>query len=226
MDAESRILVAKALKSKSVHKQDVYANTVRWFEVVKEVLDEIQNELCDDMDGCDSRVVVQYVEKGKHEADFQIAGDMMVFHMHTNVFLFDSSNPIWSSSYMSDKHNGFCGIINIYNFLTDSFRYNRENDSGYMIARIFINAEDHYIVQGKNDFAMKYSDFANSVLSKEALKGIIYDALRYCLDFDLYVPPYELVKEVRVFEIKELSDHLKLRTGKRLGFQFSAESND
>ena len=33
----------------------------------------------------------------------------------------------------------FCGIINIYNFLSDSFKYNRESDLGYLVGRIFIN---------------------------------------------------------------------------------------
>ena len=47
----------------------------------------------------------------------------------------------------------------------------------------------------------------------------------YTLDFDLFIPPYDKVKEVSVFEIQQLSDKLKLKTAKRLGFQFKADSD-
>jgi hypothetical protein len=226
MDKESRILVARALKSKSVHKQDVFYNTTKWFGILKKVLSEIQDELCNDMEGCDSRVRVQFFDKGIHEADFQIAGDMLLFHMHTNVFLFDNNHPIWKLSYLEDKKNGFCGIINVYNFLTDSFQYNRENDSGYLIARIFINADNHFMVQGQNEFTVKYSDFGNAILTNEILKDVVYDALAYTINFDLYVPPLQIIREVSVFQMNELSENLKLKTGKRLGFQFTATTDD
>ena len=40
------------------------------------------------------------------------------------------------------------------------------------------------------------------------------------MDFDLLVPNYDIVKEVSVDQVKQISDSLKLRTGKRLGFVF------
>lgn len=226
MDKELRKYVAQALKTKSVLKQDVFANTTRWFGILKDVLSEVHHELCDDMDGCDTRVVVKYTDKGPHEADFQIAGDTLIFHMHTNVFTFDSRNPIWKSSYLEDPRNGHCGIINVYNFLTDSFRYHRDNDAGYLIARIFINHEDHFIVQGRRQFAVRYNNFGTSILTKDLLKDVVYDAFSFTMNFDMYIPPYDAVKEVSVFEIRELSDHLRIKTGKRLGFQFSANKED
>ena len=40
-------------------------------------------------------------------------------------------------------------MINIYNFLSDSFVYDRERDLGYLVARVFLNKEGHFFVQGK-----------------------------------------------------------------------------
>jgi len=34
-------------------------------------------------------------------------------------------------------------MISIYNFLSDSFKFNRVNDIGYLIARVFTNKENH-----------------------------------------------------------------------------------
>jgi hypothetical protein len=225
-EKQFRQQVARALKTKSVHKQDVFYNTTEWFGILKEVLAEVQDELCNDMEGCDARVVVKFTDKGNHEADFQIAGDLLIFHMHTNVFRFDDANPIWQMSYMENRMNGFCGIINVYNFLTDSLKYHRENDAGYLIARIFINANNHFMVQGKNELSLRFGDFGRQVLTREILKDVVYAAFAFTLEFDLFVPPIQAVREVSVFEIQQLSDHLKLRTGKRMGFQFSADKGE
>ena len=74
--------------------------------------------------------------------------------MHTNTFSFDKSHQIWNSSYVKeDEYKAYCGVINVYNFLSDSFKYNRANDLGYMIGRLFINKEKHFftrrVIRGK-----------------------------------------------------------------------------
>ena len=146
--------------------------------------------------------------------------------MHTNVFKFDSQNSLWNTSYFKENGNrGYCGLINIYNFLNDSIKYNRVNDSGYMIGRVFVNAENHFMVEGKRQMGFLYNDIINSVIDKDKMKAIIQSAVLYTLDFDLFIPPYDKVKEVSVFEIQQLRDKLKLKTAKRLGFQFTADSD-
>ena len=99
------------------------------------------------------------------------------------------------------------------------------NDSGYMIGRVFVNAENHFMVEGKRQMGFLYNDIINSVIDKDKMKAIIQSAVLYTLDFDLFIPPYDKVKEVSVFEIQQLSDKLKLKTAKRLGFQFTADSD-
>ena len=101
-------------------------------------------------------------------------------------------------AYLSENENrGYCGIINIYNFLNDSFKYNRSNDLGYLVGRIFVNFENHFMVEGKRQLGFLYNDFINNVLDKDQLKSIIQSSIIYCLDFDLLVPNYDLIKEVQ-----------------------------
>ena len=57
------------------------------------------------------------------------------------------------------------------------------------------------------------------------MKSIIQSAIIYCLDFDLLAPKYDMVKEVTVKQINQLSDDLKLKTGKRMGFIFQSNSD-
>lgn len=219
-------LIFQTVKDKSVLKQDVFNNIILNFKILKQVLKEIGDDLSARIESVDERVIVEYKNTGEFEAQLRVAGDVLIFHMHTNVFKFDSQNSLWNTSYFKENGNrGYCGLINIYNFLNDSIKYNRENDSGYMIGRLFVNAENHFMVEGKRQMGFLYNDIINSVIDKDKMKAIIQSAVLYTLDFDLFIPPYDKVKEVSVFEIQQLSDKLKLKTAKRLGFQFTADSD-
>ena len=221
----ARELIFNELKEKAILKQDVYNNLKLNFKVMKTVLKEMADNLQDRMKSQDERVKIEYRERGEHEAHLQFAGDILIFQMHSNVFQFDPGNSLWKTSYLSDNANrGFCGIINIYNFLADSFKYNRVNDSGYMIGRMFINAENHFMVQGKRQLGFIYNDFINMTMSKENMEKVIESAVLYAIDFDLFTPPYERVQEISIAEIN--STALTTRTGKRLGFTFQADSDE
>lgn len=220
-------LIVTTLKEKAVLKQDVFAISKEIFGVLTEVLEEVITEIKTDFGDTDDRVVLEFKVKSPYEGELIIAGDTLVFQMHTNVFQFDSSNSLWKTSYLSDDEaRSFCGIISVYNFLSDSFRFNRLNDLGYLIARIFINHEKHFFVQGKRQLGFLYNDFVNSVIDREKLKSIVHSSILYTLDFDLYTPPYDHVKEVTVSEMAEMTQNVKMKTGKRLGFRFQADSDE
>ena len=47
----------------------------------------------------------------------------------------------------------------------------------------------------------------------------------FAVDFDLVTPPYNKVSVVSVNEMQTISSNSKLKTGKRLGFKFQADSD-
>jgi hypothetical protein len=110
--------------------------------------------------------------------------------------------------------------------LNDSFKYNRVNDLGYLIGRIFVNHENHFMVEGKRQLGFLYNDFAKSSVNKDQLKSIVQSAILYALDFDLLIPNYDIVKETSVSQVQQISDTLKLKTGKRLGFTFQSNNDE
>ena len=220
-------LLFNLIKDKSVLKQDVFSNIILNFKVLKNILKEIGDELNERMTNIDERVIIEYKDSGEFEAQLRVAGDLLIFQMHSNVFKFNLENSLWKSSYLSENPNrGFCGLINVYNFLNDSFKYNRSNDLGYLIGRLFINHENHFMVQGKRQLGFLYNDFINAVIDKEKLKSIVQSAILYSLDFDLLVPSYDLVNQVSVNQVKQVGDDLKLRTAKRLGFVFQNNNDE
>ena len=194
-------LLFNLIKDKSVLKQDVFSNIILNFKVLKGVLKEIGDDLNNKLSDIDERIIIEYKDSGEFEAQLRVSGDLLVFQMHSNVFKFDPENSLWKTSYISENTNrGYCGLINIYNFLNDSFKYNRSNDLGYLIGRLFINHENHFMVQGKRQLGFLYNDFINATIDKDKLKSIVQSAILYSLDFDLLVPNYDLVNKVSVNE--------------------------
>ncbi|HEU4719305.1 MAG TPA: hypothetical protein VFU15_15785 [Bacteroidia bacterium] len=223
---KSQELIRDLLKEKSSLKQDVFERTKQAFTQLGKVLGEIADELRPVAAKIDKRLVVEFREKNEFEMEFRVAGDVLLFHMHTNVFEFESSHMIWKTSYVRDNpSNSYCGVIHIYNFLADSFKYNRTNDLGYLIGRLFLNRENHYFVEGKRQLGFLYNDFTEAVLTKDDLRKIVESAIVYCLDFDLFTPPFEEVKVVTLAQVIEESSLSAMKTGKRLGFRFQADTD-
>jgi hypothetical protein len=50
--------------------------------------------------------------------------------------------------------------------------------------------------------------------------------MQYTINFDLLVTPYEAVKEISVRDMVEINNQrIPIRTAKRLGFRFQADTN-
>ncbi len=223
-DAGLREGILRMINEKTTLKQLVYDNTFNVFTELKEVLHEMSAELNEATEELDRRIKIEYRDRGKFEAQLQVAGDTLIFSMHTNVFEFNREHIIWQNSYVEkDKDNSYCGIINIYNFLSDSFKYNRNADEGYLIGRIFINREYQYFVEGKRQVSLRHNNFGSARLDKQALVGIAEAAVNYSLDFDLLVPPYDAVKIVSVDQMNTKIENSKMQTGKRLGYRFNSD---
>jgi hypothetical protein len=212
------------LKDKSVLKQKVYDNIFDSFCTVKEILKSLSKEVNISLGGIDSRIKLEYTDRSNFDAQLKVAGDILFFSMHSNIFQFDREHPAWKTAYIQkNKYNAYSGIINIYNFLADSFKYSRLDDLGYLIARIFINHEKQYFVEGKRQMGMLFTNYGNEEISRQSLQIIISTAIQYALEFDLLVPPYDTVKIATVGQAEAKIQHSRVITGKRLGFQFNSD---
>ncbi|MGD0342247.1 MAG: hypothetical protein ABSA76_11155 [Bacteroidales bacterium] len=223
LDDKKQSIIA-TLKEKSVLKQKVYDNTLESFCVVKDILKNLAREVNVNLVGVDTRIRLEYTDRSNFDAQIKVAGDILLFSMHSNIFQFDRDHPAWKTPYIQkNKYNAYSGIINIYNFLADSFKYSRQDDLGYLIARIFINHENQYLVEGKRQMGMLFTNYGNEAISRQALQVIIETAIQYSLEFDLLVPPYDTVKIATVGQAEAKIQHSRVITGKRLGFQFNSD---
>ena len=221
---EKKTLIINTLKEKSLLKQKVFDNTLEWFSVVKDILKELSKDVNSNLGNVDPRIKMEYTDRSNFDAQLKVAGDMLLFSMHSNIFQFDREHPAWKTPYIQkNKNNSYSGMINIYNFLYDTFKYSRLDDLGYLIARIFINHENQYLVEGKRQMGMLFSNYGNEAITRSSLRNIISTAIQYSLEFDLLIPPYDTVKIATVGQAEAKIQHSRVITGKRLGFQFNSD---
>lgn len=168
----------------------------------------------------------QFTDRGDFEFEIRFAEDILIFSLHSDVFEFSRDHQIMKTPYIKeDPERSYCGIIHIYNFLADSFDYQRDNDLGYLIGRIFINKEKHFLIEGKREIGMIHNNFTNSLINIDNIQNIIESAIEYTCNFDLLTPSYDEVKVVSVGEIRNSFNKKSMVTAKRLGFRFQADTD-
>jgi hypothetical protein len=214
----------QTLIQKATLKQEVYHKTLEVFGLFRQVTTDFVVRNRRRVAKAQYQIRFEFKERGDFQFELRFGSDILIFMMHTNIFELPRDHEIMKCTYIhEDKSRTYCGNIMIFNFLADSFEYNRSNDLGYCIARIFINRDLHYFIEGKREIGLLYNNFPTSILSKKEIASIVDSAILYTLNFDLLTPPFDQMKEVTVQEMKTQLDTMSIRTGKRIGYRFQAD---
>jgi hypothetical protein len=225
MESNLREQIIKIMKEKSSVKQDIFQETLNAFRTLKDVARAEAENLKREAFNIDKRVTIEFRDRSDFMFELKVAGDLLVFQMHTNIFEFDNAHYIKKTPYVTKNDMlSFCGMISVYNFLADSFKYYRINDVGYLMARVFVNKEASYFVESKNrKITMMHSDFGSQKFLTDKALHLLETIILAALEFDLYTPPYDTQREITVSEVNDSSSKISIQTGKRLGFKFQFE---
>lgn len=214
------------LVSKGELKNDIFSATFETMQIFKDVAENFERYYKNNFLQEHEKVQVIFRNNNQYEFQLRFGGDVLVFMMHTDIFEFPRAHEVMRSQYIKeDKNRSYCGIIQIFNFLSDSFKYNRYNDIGYMIGRIMINKEKHYYIEGKKELAQVLNNFSQNELNLESITEILHSAIKYAINFDLLLPDYETFKEISARDIIQMEDSIiNFTTAKRLGFRFEPDA--
>ena len=91
------------------------------------------------------------------------------------------------------------------------------------MARMFVNKDKQFFIEGKRQKRQKVSGFGKYVLNKEELVAFVESAMLYSLSFDLLVPPYDLVKVASIEQINAKIESSRMQTGKRMGYKYNSD---
>ena len=219
--------IINILNEKASTKQDVYRKTQEIFIDLQKILKQKANRIFKEIKEKDKNIEVSFSSKGKFEAQIKFSGETLLFHMHSNIFTLPNNHSLYKTKYIKeDSLRIFFGVIHVYNFLSDSLKYNRVNDSGFLISRIFINKDLQFFVEGDQEIGYLFNDFLKQKINNEYLNKIIDVLMIHALDDDLVAPEFNRVREIYVHQILDMNSNQKIKTSKRLGYKFSFETNN
>lgn len=208
------------LESKSSAKQLTYKNLLSSFDHLARESKRIINELKKRAKPEDEDVTVDFKIINEHEFQVKLAGDLLVFVLHTNVVTFAEEHPLMKSNYIREKEiNRYFGQIMIYNFMSDSIKYNRMNDPGYLLARILINHENRFMVEGEGPLGFLYNTISPLPIAGSDLNNMVKQALKIAIENDLMAPPFPDVRFITVYQKNEKTQ--ELGAGQKIGFKMS-----
>lgn len=210
------------LESKSTAKQATYRHIVEAFSILSHEAKSVIDELAKRAHPEDKDVTVEFNVVNEHEFDVKLAGDMLIFVMHTNIVTFEETHPIMKEEYIQQNEvNRYFGQIMIYNFMADSLKFNRTNDPGYLLARIMINHENRFFIEGEKQLA-EFNAISEGPITEERLRDIVKLVLRMAIENDLIAPPYTQVKSITLLQKREHTP--ELGGAKKIGFRMSYEN--
>lgn len=209
------------LESKSSAKQVAYKHICKAFLILEEEAKSIVEELKRRANPADKDVTVEFNQVNKQEFDVKLAGDMLIFVLGTNIVTLEESHPILKDEYIQQNEvNRYFGQIMVYNFMAESLKYNRTNDPGYLLARLMINHENRFFIEGERELR-DYNEISPNPITEDDLKMFVKIVLKMAIENDLVAPAFT---EVKAITLNQKRDHtLELGGAQKIGFRMSYE---
>jgi hypothetical protein len=215
--------IFEGLKQKSTTKQIIYRNTKETFDQLRDCAARIVESLSKKITEVDSSIIIEYRNINDLEFQIKFSGDLLIFVMHSNVITFSEEHELMNTSYVEeDFRRRFFGHIMAYNFMADSIKYGRMNDPGYLLARLLVNVENHFYLEGVTQLDLPYTDISKDVIDEDVLRLFIESAMVASVNNDLLAPDIEDIKKITV---KQKMENQQVSRGQKLGFSFSFEQN-
>ena len=104
--------------------------------------------------------------------------------------------------------------------MAESLKHNRNNDPGYLLARLMVNHENRFFIEGEKELET-YNKISQKPLSEEDLKNVVKIVLKMAIVNDLVAPPFTEVKSITLNQKKDPS--IEMGGAHKIGFRMSYE---
>lgn len=213
--------IIAGLQQKSATKQAIYRNTLETFERMKEISQEIVEELTNRITKENADVVIEYRLVSDLEFQIKFSGDLLVFVMHSNIITFPDDYEIMRNEYIDDDfRRRFFGHIMAYNFMADTIKYNRLDDPGYLVGRMLVNIDNHFCIEGVKQLDLSYDQIARNVINDSTLRIIVESAIIAAVNNDLMGQD---VSDIERITYKQKLENSQLSRPRKLGFVINHE---
>lgn len=213
--------IAEILLTKSKAKQEAFKNISQAFEHLKAEAIKLVKTLNKKTEKKHKDVTLKVMDVSEHEFHVKVAGDLLVFFLHTNVITLGPDYSFNESDYIKENpYRKYLGQINVYNFLADSVKFNRVNDPGYLLARLLINCENHFMVEGDKPISFMFQSIPSKPVGDEDLNILIQLIIAQAVENDLVAPPFAKIRGITLQQ--KIAKTESLGAGNKIGFQMSS----
>lgn len=221
MDQNPSKHIADLLLTKSGVKQVAYRNVCKTFKALKKEAEKVVADINKKTGPKDEDIELTIKKVNDQEFHVKIAGDLLVFYLHTNIITLSDEYTYNKSEYVVENPNRkYLGQINVYNFMADSLKYNRVNDPGYLLARLMINAENRFIVEGDRQINFMFEAVSVKEIEQTDLNVLIQLIVTQAIENDLVAPAFQ---EIRGLTLQQkLASTEMIGAGQKIGFQMSS----
>ena len=216
--------IAQLLTSKSDVKQVAYLNICKAFTALRGEAIKISKDINTKTDTNNKDLVLTVEEISEHEFHLKVAGDLLVFFLHTNIITLSDDYSYNKSDYVSENpFRKYLGQINVYNFMSDSLKFNRVNDPGYLLSRLMINFENRFIVEGDRQINFMFKSVSSKELEPTDLNVLIQLIVMQAVENDLVAPPFQKIRGLTLQQ--KIAKTEVLGAGNKIGFQMSSQQD-
>jgi len=221
MDQNPSAHIAQLLTSKSDVKQVTYRNICKTFKALKNEALKIAEDINAKTSTKDEDLVLSVEDVSDQEFHLKVAGDLLVFFLHTNIITLSDDYSYNKSDYvMENPLRKYLGQINVYNFMSDSLKFNRVNDPGYLLSRLMVNVENRFIVEGDRQINFMFESVSSKELEPTDLNILIQLIVTQAVENDLVAPPFQKIRGLTLQQ--KITKTEVLGGGNKIGFQMSS----
>ena len=213
--------ILNKLNTISSLKQRTYRNIQGVFGDLMKSSEKLMERINHSKGDLDKSVEVEFQKINEFEFHLKLSGDLLVFMLQTNIVTLNSAHPVMQSDHVkSEPSRAYFGHIMVYNFLSDSVLYNRLDDPGYLIARVMVNHENNFFVEGVRQMSFLFTDISSNRVNEQWLELLLEKSIITAMEIDLIAPNYPDIQYVTLKQ--KINNETYLGRGEKIGFQMSA----
>lgn len=216
--------IAQQLETKSLAKQQAYHNLIDAHHQMEKEARKMVTKLNEVHKLDDKDVTLKVHRENEQEFHLKIAGDLLIFLLHTNIITFQPEHGINKSAYIQkDERRKYFGQIMVYNFMADSLKFKRLNDPGYLVSRFMINHEKHFMVEGEGQLSFMFSEISNQPVTNADISVFIQLCVMRSIESDLIAPPFLDIRPITL--VQKIDRTNDLGAGQKIGFRMSYQDD-
>lgn len=214
--------IYETLRGKSALNKKVMTETQQAFALLRECSEKTALKLREIIVSKKDELEAKVDDGGEHNFSVEIGPDVIAFTNVHDVSAPSADMACLKSDYVrEDPSRAYFGQILVYNFLTTSYLQRKMDEPGYMVARILVNKDGRFTVEGVGKMAEAFSDLASNTVSKETMQKVVESCILAALAIDLMMPPAD---QIQIISLEAQFASKVTKEMEKVGFRVSARA--